>query len=98
MKHLKSCVLTSIEVDNIAYVSDFVESNSEYNFPASMSQEIHECMRTKRAPSERAKGLIGSIRAAISSGARRAHEALGYKDDITDMSNPVVQWLVSQAE
>lgn len=91
-------ILTTSEINSITYVSDFIESTSEYNFPASINEDVHECIRTKRASSERARGLVESIRAAVANGGRDAFEALGYKDDITDMASPIVQWLISQAE
>ena len=91
-------ILTAAEVESVTYVSDFIDSNSEYNFPASMSQEIHECIRTKRVSSDKARGLVESIRVAVANGDRSPYEALGYKDNITDMANPVLQWIVKQAE
>ncbi len=90
-------VLTSAEVENITYVSDFVDSNHEYNFPSSMSQEIHECIRTKRASSDRAKALVKSVRVAVANGDPGAFDALGYKDSTVDATNPVLQWIISQA-
>ena len=90
-------VVTNAELNGITYVSDFIESTEEYDFSTSMQEEIHECVRTRRAVSETARGLVGAIREAVANGKRDPHEALGYKDGIVDMSNPVLQWLISQA-
>jgi len=91
-------VLSANELEGIGFVSDFIDTNSEYTFPTSISQEIEECIRTKRASSDRARELVESIRTAVASKSRGVEEALGYRDGIVDMANPVVLWVVSQAE
>ena len=91
-------VLTSAEIESITYVSDFIDDNSEYNFPGSVSEEIHECLRTKRASADRMKALAKSIRISVANGDRDAFDALGYKNKVVDMGSPILKWVVSQAE
>lgn len=90
--------LTAAELESISYVSDFIERSDEYKFPGSTLEEVNECTRNRRATSDTAKALVKSIRVAASNGHRSAKEALGYEDDITDMANPVVQWVIEQTE
>ncbi|MCJ1240392.1 hypothetical protein MMC14_008394 [Varicellaria rhodocarpa] len=40
---------TKSELENMSYVSDFIDGNSEYGFPDSVKADIHECERTGRA-------------------------------------------------
>lgn len=87
-------VAPSAERNSIAYFFGFIENSEKYDFSTSILKETHECVRTRRAVSETARGLVRAISDVVANAKRDAHQTLGCKDGIIGMTNPVLQWLI----
>ena len=88
--------MTPSEVNDMSFVSDFIDSNEEYSVQHSVAEFIRESVRSKRATSDISKEVLGVIRhMRASPGERSVENALGYEDSIIDMPSKIMQWVLN---
>ncbi|KAM3518255.1 hypothetical protein NHJ13051_008330, partial [Beauveria bassiana] len=88
--------LTADEIQDLSYVSDFIDPASDnYSVSPAVREFVSEAIRNKKAESPSAKEIVTVIRESRSdSKLRSVVNALGMEDDIIDMSSPVMQWIL----
>ncbi|KIW35772.1 uncharacterized protein PV06_11886 [Exophiala oligosperma] len=90
--------MSDLEVQDMSYVSDFIETSEEYIMDPAIREFLHEAVRNRKASSDTALEVLKIIRETRTSPNQRSIEsALGYDDlAIVDMPSPIMQWIISQ--